>query len=190
MSQSVYLDKGVEGIERSNGLGSGSSACVGVLAFGVEISVFNGLEEFGGGLLLFRGFGEVLHGTAGLVHVTIEFVADFEPLLLLDVSIQTSEALLGLGEYGLLLGNSLGTGLVKRVRTGFLVNRVRRVILGGLIGTVSGTFRVGSRVSDQTKDRESRGFTDSGVGSDGEEGGTGSGGTLEGFTAGSFLCFV
>lgn len=150
--------------------------------------LFDGNEEFFGGFLLLNSLGKVSDGSTGFVHVTGKFVVDVEPLLLGDVLRDQTQTNFGFGKDGLLAVDVFrGTILVKGVSSGFGVNRVRRVDGLALVGSVSGTFRVRSTVSDQTENRESRRFTSGGVGGSGGKSGTSGGNSGEGFTTGSLL---
>ena len=113
------------------GLGTGI-ACSLVLLTSSKVSGFDGLEEFSGELLLFGGGGQSSDGTTGFVHVSGEFVANVEPLLLGDVSREVINALGRFGKDGLLTGSEGRVFLlVKSIGgTSFSVNRVRRVDLG------------------------------------------------------------
>ena len=166
----------------------GFGAGILVLAAGVDISGFDGLEESSGGLLLGGRLGKELDGSTGLVHVTVEFSGDLEPGLLGNVFVKLSKALLGFSKNGLLLGNNFVGHLVKGLFTGLSVDGVGRVEGGCLVSSVSSTLRVRGTISDQTENRESGRFTDGGVGSGRNEGSAQSSGTSgDGFTAGSFL---
>ena len=133
---------------------------------------------------MFGRSGKEFDGPTGLVHVTVEFVGDFVPLCLLNVTRDSCKTDLGLGDNSLLTGGVFGTvRLVKRVFSGFSVNRVRRVNLGRLVTSVGGTLRVRSTVSDKTEDRESWGFSGSGVGSSRDQSSTCSSDSGEGLTA-------
>lgn len=183
------LESGSESIQSGNG-GSGSrSAGILVLSAGIDVSLFNGLEKGGGGFLLFGGGRKGSDGSAGLVHVTVEFSGDFEPGLLLDVLVKLGETLLGFRKNTLLSGQVFGTSrLVEGLVSLFTVDRVGRVSGLGLIRTVRSTFRVRGTVTDQTEDGKSGRFTDSGVGGGGEEGGTNGGSPSgDGFTTGGIL---
>jgi len=68
-----------------------------------------------------------------------------------------------------------GSGLVKGFITGLTVNGVRRVGSFALVGTVGTSLRVRGTVTNDTEDRESGGFSGSGVGSGRNKGGSGSG---------------
>ena len=182
------LENRNKGVELGDGILGGGSALGSVLLGGTDRGEFNGLEEVLGGLLLFLALGKVVDGSTGLVHVSAEFVLNFEPLCLLTVCFQSSKTLSGLGEDGLLLGNVLvGTSLVEGIRTGLTVDRVRRVGLSGLISTVGGSLGVGGTVSDKSENRESRGFTGSGVGGSRDQSGSSSGDSGKGIPAGVLL---
>lgn len=160
-----------------------------VLASGIDIGGFNGLEERRRLLLLFGRLCQVSYGIARLSHVTVQLGGDFEPRLLFNEFGQLVETFLGLGQDGLLRGGNGGIGRVEeRSVAGFTVDRVRRVQLGGLVGSVGGALRVGRSVTNQTKDGESGGFTNGGVGSCGDERNTEGGGSgRNDFTAGCLL---
>lgn len=171
-----YLEDGTKGLEGGDGILGGGRALVSVLLGGTNRSAFDGLVESGGGLLLFLARSEVRDGSTGLVHVSAEFVLDLGPLGLVTVCFQSAKTLAGLDKDGLLLGDVLGgTGLVEGVGTGFSVDRVRRVDLSGLIGTVGGSLGVRGTVSEKSEDGESRGFTGGGIGGGRDQGGSGGG---------------
>jgi hypothetical protein len=183
-----YLKLGDKGIEGLNGLFDGSQACVLSLKTGVVGDFFDSLEEFGSGFLLFNRFGKVPDGTTGFVHVTAELVGHLEPLLLIGVSGQLSDSLLGLNKDLLLAGNVfLIVLLEERLRAGIAVDRVRRVKRLGLIRSVGSTFRVRGTISNQTENRESGRFSGGSVGDSWDQSSTGSGNSSKGLATASLL---
>jgi len=154
----------------------------------LERDFLDRLVEFLRSSLLFLGVSEVVDGSTGLVHVSAEFVLDFEPLLLGTVGFQLSKTLAGLGEDGLLLGYVLGsTRLVERVCTGLSINRVRRVRCSGLVRSVGGSLGVTGSISDETENRESRRFTGGSVGGGRDQSGSGSGNSSKSIPTGGIL---
>lgn len=146
-----------------------------VLEGSLGVSILNRLEEFLGNFLLLGGGGKATHGTTRLVHVAGQFVLNLEPLLVLDVSVEFGEALLGLGNERLLAGDFLGVQFgVKRVATDVAVNRVGGVERGRLVRSVSGTLRVRRTIADNSEHREAGALPGGGVGGRGDEGGAGS----------------
>ena len=186
----VNLKSGHKGVQLGNRVFGGGVARLLVLDTGRTIGGLNGLEEFGGGLLLSGSGGQELGGPTGLVHEAGQFVTNFEPLLLVHVSWDVGQTLLGFRQDSLLSCGVFGTiGLVEGVTAGFTVDRVGGVKLGGLVTSVGSILRVTGSISNQPKDRETGRFTDGGIGSDGQKGGSSDRGTLDqGFTTrGGFL---
>lgn len=147
-----------------------------LLQSGVKVSAFDGLEEVSSGFLLLDRDGKTTNGSTGLVHVTVEFIDDLEPLLLGDVRVKSGQTLLGLLKDSLLTVGVFTIFWVVDTILNFTVDGVWRVNSGRLVTSVSGTLRVRGSVSNNTENRETWGFSDSGLGSDWKEGG-GSGGS-------------
>ena len=160
-----------------------------VLASGVNIGRFNGLEKGRRLFLLFGRLCQESYGTARLSHVTIQLGGDFEPGLLFNEFGQLVEAFLGFRQDGLFAADNGRIGGVEEGSiTGFSIDRVGRIELGGLVRSVRGPFRVRRSVSNQSKDGESGGFTDGGIGSGRKKGNTECGGSgRDNVTAGCFL---
>lgn len=132
---------------------------------------------------MFRSFGEEVDGATGFVHVTVKFVGYFEPFGLFDVGRDAVKTNLGLSDNSLLAGGVFGVVfLVKGVFSLVIIDRVRRIDLGSLVRTVSGTLRVRGTISDKSEDRESGGFSSSGVGNSRDQSGTSSGNSSKGLT--------
>ena len=183
------LEGGNECIKLGNGVGGGSGSKSLVSAAGSKVGLLNGLEKVSSSFLLFLGLGKEFGCTTGLIHEASEFVADLEPLLLLNVSWKLLQALAGFRQHSLLLFCVSGVSwLVKGVCSGRAVHRVGRVQRLALVSAVCCTFGERTAITDQSKDREARRFTRSGLCGGGDKGNAKRGSRgRDGLTTRSFL---
>ena len=157
-------------------LGSRSSAITLLPKSSKGVGGLNILEESSGLCLLCRGSSSTTHSSTSLIHVTSKLILHIEPFLAINVGRELIQTIQTLRNNGLTTNTIFRTSrLVKGFVSSLTIDRVRRVHLGALIGSVRGTLRVGVSFSNQTKHGESRRFTGSCVGDErgGNSGSTG-----------------